>query len=62
MSNRLELADLRRLHARMLLDRGSNGDYARAAEMLEEALSAYRRFGMPAYAAETERLLSQAQR
>ena len=62
MSNRLELVDLRRLHARMLLDRGSDGDYSRAAEMLEEALSAYRTFGMPAYAAETERLLSQAQR
>ena len=61
MSNRLELADLRRLHARMLLDRGGDGDHARAAEMLEEAMSAYRTFGMPAYAAETERLLSQAQ-
>ena len=61
MSNRLELADLRRLHARMLLERGSDGDHARAAEMLEEAMSAYRTFGMPAYAAETERLLSQAQ-
>jgi tetratricopeptide (TPR) repeat protein len=60
MSNRLELADLRRLHARMLLDRGSNGDYAPAAEMLEEALSAYRTFGIHAYAAEAERLLSQA--
>jgi hypothetical protein len=45
----------------MLLERGSNGDHARAAEMLEEALSAYRMSGMPAYAAETERLLSQAQ-
>ena len=60
MSNRLELADLRRLHARMLLDRGSNGDHARAAEMLDEALSAYRTFGIRAYAAEAERLLSQA--
>ncbi len=60
MSNRLELADLRRFQARMLLDRGSHGDYARAAEMLEEALSAYRTFGMRAYAAEAERLLSQA--
>ena len=46
----LELADLNRLHARMLLDRGGNGDDARAAEMLEEALAAYRAFGMPAYA------------
>ena len=62
MSNRLELADLRRLHARMLLDRGGDGDHARAAEMFEEAMSAYRTFGMPAYAAETERLLSQRRR
>jgi tetratricopeptide (TPR) repeat protein len=62
MSNRLELADLSRLHARMLLDRGSTGDHARAAEMLEGALAAYRTFGMPAYAAESERLLRQAQK
>ena len=60
MSNRLELADLDRLHARMLLDRGDTGDYARAAEMLEKAQAAYRDFGMPAYAAEAERLRSQA--
>ncbi len=60
MSNRLELADLRRLHARMLLDRGDTGDRARAAEMLEEALAAYRAIGMPAYTAEAERLLIQA--
>ena len=61
MSNRLELADLSRLHARMLLDRGGTGDHARAAEMLEDALAAYRDFGMPAYADEAERLRSQAQ-
>jgi tetratricopeptide (TPR) repeat protein len=59
MPNRLELTDLGRLHAQMLLDRGNAGDYARAATMLEEARSAYRAFGMPAYAAETELLLSQ---
>jgi len=56
MSNRLELADLCRLHARMLRDRGGAGDHERAAEMLQEASSAYRTFGMPAYAAEAERL------
>ncbi len=56
MSNRVELADLSRLYARMLLDRGDTGDHERAAEMLQEALSAYRTFGMPAYAAEAERL------
>jgi class 3 adenylate cyclase/tetratricopeptide (TPR) repeat protein len=61
MSNRLEMADLRRLEARMLLDRRSAGDLARAAQMLQEALAAYRAFGMPAYAADAERLLDQAQ-
>jgi tetratricopeptide (TPR) repeat protein len=59
MSNRLELADLCRLHARMLLDRGGAGDHERAAKMLEEALSAYRTFGMPGVAAEAERLQRQ---
>jgi tetratricopeptide (TPR) repeat protein len=61
MPNRLELTDLRRLHARILLDRGGTGDRALAVTMLEEALTAYRAFGMPAYAAETERLLDHAQ-
>jgi class 3 adenylate cyclase/tetratricopeptide (TPR) repeat protein len=59
MRNRVELADLSRLHARMLLDRGATGDHERAAGMLQEALSAYRTFGMPAYAAEAERLQQQ---
>jgi class 3 adenylate cyclase/tetratricopeptide (TPR) repeat protein len=59
MDNLLELADLNRLHARILLDRGDRGDYARAAEMLEGALAAYHAFGMPAYTAEAERLLRQ---
>jgi tetratricopeptide (TPR) repeat protein len=60
MSNRLELADLGGLHARMLLERGDAGDYAQAAEMLEKAVAAYRDFGMPVYAAEAERLRRQA--
>jgi class 3 adenylate cyclase/tetratricopeptide (TPR) repeat protein len=61
MHDRLEQTDLRRLHARMLLDRDSTGDRARAAELLREALSSYRRFGMPSYAAETEGMLREAQ-
>jgi hypothetical protein len=60
MSNQLELADLGRLHAKMLLARGGKGDHERAAEMLQHALSAYRTFGMPAYAAEAERLQRRA--
>ena len=59
MRNRLELADLDRLEAGMLLDRGGEADHDRAAEMLQEALSAYRAFGMPSYAAEAERLQRQ---
>jgi hypothetical protein len=57
MGNRLELADLARLEAAMLLDRSGGGDHERAAELLEEARSAYRTFGMPGFAAEAERLL-----
>jgi class 3 adenylate cyclase/tetratricopeptide (TPR) repeat protein len=60
ISNRVELADISRLHARMLLDRDGTGDHERAAEMLQEALSAYRTFGMPSYVAEAERLQRQA--
>ena len=57
MNNRLEETELRRLRARMLLDRDGPGDGAWAAELLQEALVDYRRFGMPSYAAETERML-----
>ena len=60
MHNRVELADLSRLHAQMLLDRGGAGDHERAAEMLQEALVAYRAFGMPTYAADAARLERQA--
>jgi hypothetical protein len=38
MNNRLEETELRRLRARMLLDRDDPGDRARAAELLREAL------------------------
>src|SRR4029453_3182480 len=56
MRNLLELTDLARLEAGVLLRRSGKGDHERAAEMLQEALSAYRTFGMPAYVAEAERL------
>jgi class 3 adenylate cyclase/tetratricopeptide (TPR) repeat protein len=59
MPNHLELADLGRLHARVLMQRGGLEDRARAAEMLQEALAAYRSFGMSSYATEAERLLEQ---
>jgi hypothetical protein len=56
MSNRLELADLQRLHARLLLDRDGTGDHTRAVEMLRGALASYQACGISAYVAETERL------
>jgi tetratricopeptide (TPR) repeat protein len=61
MPNRLETADLRRLRARMLLDRAGPDDVAQAAGLLTEALSEYRGFGMPGYVSEVERLLAETQ-
>ena len=61
MKNRLEQTELRRLRARMLLDRDGPGDGAEAAELLGKALIDYRRYGMPSYAAETERMLRETE-
>ena len=57
-ANEVEVADVRRLHARVLLDRGRREDSARAAELLGQACDAYRAFGMPSYVVEAEELLS----
>jgi tetratricopeptide (TPR) repeat protein len=57
-ANEVEAADVRRLHARVLLDRGRPEDSARAAELLGQACEAYQSFGMPTYVVEAEALLS----
>ena len=57
-ANEVEVADVRHLHARVLLDRGRAEDAARATELLGQACQAYRAFGMPGYVAEVEGLLS----
>ena len=49
MANRLEQADIRRFHARMLLDRGVQGDKERAGDLLDEAARRYREIGMPKF-------------
>jgi hypothetical protein len=59
MQNRLEEIELQRLRAHMLLHRDGSGDRAQAEELLEEALINYRKFGMPSYTAEAERMLRQ---
>jgi tetratricopeptide (TPR) repeat protein len=56
--NEMEVADLHRLRARVLLDRGRPEDARRAAELLGQAAETYRSFGMPGYVAEAERMLA----
>ncbi len=58
MDDQVEVADIRLLHARMLLERSGREDAARAAGLLEAALADYRRWDMPSYAAEAERMLA----
>ena len=57
MNNPLEETELRYLRARMLIDRNGGDDRSQAAELLQQALLDYRRFGMPSYSAEMERML-----
>ena len=57
MPSELEAADVRRLHARVLIDRGRPEDAARADELLGRAGDTYREFGMSGYVAEVEGLL-----
>jgi class 3 adenylate cyclase/tetratricopeptide (TPR) repeat protein len=61
LGSRIEQADLRRLHARMLLDRDQPGDRARARALLSKAGDAYRAIGMPRYEALISTLLAEAQ-
>ena len=56
--NEMEVADLYRLRAQMLLDRGRPEDAGRAEELLRFALDDYVRFGMPSYAAVVEQMLA----
>ncbi len=46
----------------MLLDRDGSGDREKAGRLLEEALAAYRKLGMPLYAEIAESLLKEASR
>jgi class 3 adenylate cyclase/tetratricopeptide (TPR) repeat protein len=50
LPHRLEQPEIRRFHARMLLDRDEPGDADRAQELLTEALEQYMRLGMPRHA------------
>lgn len=60
LPSRIEQADLRRLYARMLLERDQPGDRERAQTLLSKAKDAYRAIGMPRYAALTSTLIAEA--
>jgi len=53
----LELADIRRFHAMMLIDRGASGDRKQAETLLDQALSTYRRIGMRRHSEITQVLI-----
>ena len=59
MPNEIEAADVRRFHARMLIDRGRPEDGARADELLRGA-PRLREFRMSGYVAEVERMLGRS--
>jgi len=55
----VEQPEVRRWYARMLIDRDGPGDGEKARELLTEAVSMYRRIGMPKHVEMAEALLSQ---
>ena len=55
---RLELAEIRRFHAMMLIDRAARGDREKAQALLKEALDSYTQIGMPRHLQMTRALLS----
>ena len=58
--NRIEQAEVRRYHARMLLERDGPEDRDRARELLAEAIEWYREIGMPKHVEMAERMLGEA--
>jgi tetratricopeptide (TPR) repeat protein len=53
----LELAEIRRFHAMMLLNRAAPGDRKKAQKLLREALETYSYIGMPRHSEITQNLL-----
>jgi tetratricopeptide (TPR) repeat protein len=58
---RLEQTELRRFHAKMLIDRSAAGDHQKAQTLLNEALQSYERIGMPRHVELTQTLLARCQ-
>jgi predicted ATPase len=60
LGNRIEEADVQRVHAQMLLERGEAADREQAATFLRSALMAYRKLRMPRYVEAADALLQAA--
>jgi class 3 adenylate cyclase/tetratricopeptide (TPR) repeat protein len=60
MSNHMEEADVRRLYAKMLLDRTAPGDRERARDLIDAVVEDYRRMGMPRHVELSYRMLEHA--
>ena len=58
LPHRIEVADLRRWYAAMLLQRDNPGDGERAQRLLEDAIESYRSMGMPAMEARARSMLT----
>lgn len=56
----LEQAETRRFYSQMLLERRARGDRARAAGLLEEAMTQYEAIGMPRHQEMAKTLRSRA--
>jgi tetratricopeptide (TPR) repeat protein len=57
LPHKIEQPEVRRWHARMLMDRNGPGDREKARELLTEAIAMYRQIGMPKHVEMAEALL-----
>jgi tetratricopeptide (TPR) repeat protein len=58
--DRMEQADVRRLHAMLLLERNDDADRGRARTLLAEAIEHYRQMGMPKHVQMTQDMIAKA--
>ncbi|MGO9057304.1 MAG: hypothetical protein ACLQU2_07950 [Candidatus Binataceae bacterium] len=58
--HRLEITEINRFHAAMLLDRNASQDREKARGLLNAALDGYTRIGMPRHAEITRALLQRS--
>ncbi|MCH8814923.1 MAG: AAA family ATPase [Chloroflexi bacterium] len=60
LPHKMEQPEVRRFYARMLIDRGGQGDRDKAQELLTEAIDMYGQIGMPKHAEMAEDMMAEA--